>query len=82
MKTTFLLIRCERGYERGVIKKLRGLQGISDCSETIGVFDIIAKLDHADEALASAILHMPEVRQVKSLECHKSIPEMLIEIVQ
>ena len=82
METTFLLIRCERGYERGVIEKLKGLEGISDCRETIGVFDIIAKLEHADEALASAILRMPEVRQVKSLQCHRSTLEMLIEIVQ
>jgi DNA-binding Lrp family transcriptional regulator len=82
METTFLLIRCERGYERGVIEKLKGLQGISDCRETIGMFDLIAKLDHADEALAYAILRMPEVRQVKPLICHQSIPKMLIEIAQ
>lgn len=82
METTFLLIRCERGYERGVIEKLRRVGGISDCRETIGAFDIIAKLAHADETMISTILHMPEVRQVKSLVCHQSIHEMLIEIAQ
>lgn len=78
METTFLLIRCDQGTEKSTIEKLRGFKGISECRETIGTFDIIAKLDQADESLASAILRMPEVRKVTSLICHRSI-ELLAE---
>ena len=80
METTFLLIRCEQGTEKSTIEKLRGFRGISECRETIGTFDIIAKLEQADETIASTILRMPEVRKVTSLVCHRSIP-MLVEAI-
>ena len=79
METAFLLIRCDQGSEKGTIEKLRGFKGISDCRETIGTFDIIAKLEQADESLVSAILKMPEVRRVTPLVCHRSI-ELLAEV--
>ncbi|MGI0088403.1 MAG: hypothetical protein ACREBI_10690 [Nitrosotalea sp.] len=81
METTFLLIRCRQGCERGMAERLRGLQGISDCRETIGTFDIIAKLEHANKTIISTILHMSEVRQVTPLVCHRT-PELRIEIAQ
>ena len=80
METTFLLIRCDQGSEKSTIEKLKRLEGISECRETIGTFDIIAKLEQADESLAATILKMPEVRKITSLICHRSI-ELLVEAV-
>jgi hypothetical protein len=78
METTFLFIRCDRGCELGVMERLRGL-GISYCRRTIGVFDIIAKLEHADETLISGILKMPEVRRVTPLACSRTVSEIIIK---
>lgn len=76
METTFLLIRCNEGSEKGTIEKLRTFKGISECRETIGTFDIIARLEQPDEFLETAILRLPEVRRVTSLVCHRSIELM------
>ena len=73
METAFLLIRCDQGTEKAMIERLRGLKGISDCRETIGTFDIIARLEQADESTADAILRMPDVRRVTPLVCHRSL---------
>ena len=68
--TTILLIKCSRGLESLLSQKLKSKYGIK-CQETVGEFDILAKLEHAcpTDTMISAILGMPEVRKVTYLQC-------------
>ncbi|MDE1829654.1 MAG: hypothetical protein KGI25_04965 [Thaumarchaeota archaeon] len=63
----YMLIRCEEGCERKVIEKMNEIEGIIDYQETIGTFDIIAKIECRGDGLISKVLRLPEVRKVTSL---------------
>ena len=48
MNQAFIAIHCETGRENPIIRKLMETKGISEVTGTLGLYDIIAKVEAAD----------------------------------
>ena len=48
MNQAFIAIHCETGKENPIIRKLMEIKGISEVTGTLGLYDIIAKIQAAD----------------------------------
>ncbi|MDE1770183.1 MAG: Lrp/AsnC ligand binding domain-containing protein [Thaumarchaeota archaeon] len=48
MNQAFVAIHCETGKESPIIRKLMEIKGISEVTGTLGLYDIIAKVEAAD----------------------------------
>ncbi|TRZ80721.1 MAG: Lrp/AsnC family transcriptional regulator [Nitrosopumilales archaeon] len=48
MNTAYVAIHCETGKESPIIRKLMEMKGISEVTGTLGLYDIIAKIDAPD----------------------------------
>lgn len=46
MQTAFVLVNCDLGTETDVIGKLRCMDSVKEVHGTIGVFDIVAKIEN------------------------------------
>ena len=45
MNTAYVAIHCETGKENPIIRKLMEMKGISEVTGTLGLYDIIAKIE-------------------------------------
>jgi len=56
MNQAFIAIHCETGKENPIIRKLMEIKGISEVTGTLGLYDIIAKVEAADSRERETII--------------------------
>ena len=57
MERAYVLINCDAGYEESIIKELKKMDSIKEIHGTLGVYDIIAKVESENqEKLKEAII--------------------------
>lgn len=57
MERAYVLINCDTGYEESIIKELKKMDSIKEIHGTLGVYDIIAKVESENqEELKEAII--------------------------
>lgn len=72
MPSAYVLINCDLGSEEGIIKEIKGLDGVKEVKGTYGVYDVITKVESDNmEALKDTITwkirRMPKVRSTVTL---------------
>ncbi|MGI0073438.1 MAG: Lrp/AsnC ligand binding domain-containing protein [Nitrosotalea sp.] len=73
MVEAFVLINCDFGKEKQVVEHLHTLRTVKEVQATVGVYDIIAKLESEtkkdlDNTIKSKILKIKQVNCVLTLE--------------
>ncbi|MDE1843143.1 MAG: Lrp/AsnC ligand binding domain-containing protein [Nitrososphaera sp.] len=63
MSKAFVAIHCETGKESPVIRKLMEIRGISEVTGTLGLYDVIVKVEASDSLTLEKII-TKEVRKV------------------
>ncbi len=56
MNKAFIAIHCETGKENPIIRKLMEIKGISEVTGTLGLYDIIAKVEAQDSKELESII--------------------------
>jgi DNA-binding Lrp family transcriptional regulator len=64
MSKAFVAIHCETGKESPVIRKLMEIRGISEVTGTLGLYDIIIKVEASDSMALEKII-TKEIRKVQ-----------------
>ena len=72
MTTAFVMISCELGQEKRVVDELKSLIPVKQVQETIGAYDIVAKMESNSEAkiketINSKIQNIDSVRSTLTL---------------
>lgn len=72
----YLLITCNEGKLDEVLTDVQKLDEVKESQETVGVYDIIAKIESAtwkylDRFLLEKIRTIPNIRSVMMLHCDK-----------
>ena len=72
MTTAFVMISCELGQEKRVVDELKSLIPVKEVQETIGAYDIVAKMESNSEAkiketINSKIQNIDSVRSTLTL---------------
>jgi len=72
MKESFVLIKCQPGYEANVIKELRKIEQVREIRRVVGEYDLLVKLEMPDESEAyqaanKKILGVDKVRSIEGL---------------
>lgn len=72
MASAFVMISCDYGQEKRVIDEIRSLIPVKQIEETVGVYDIIAKiesksLDKVKETISTKIQKIVNVRSTLTL---------------
>ena len=72
MASAFVMISCDYGQENRVINEMKSLIPVKQIEETVGVYDIIAKvesksLDKVKETISTKIQKMTNVRSTLTL---------------
>ncbi len=72
MASAFVMISCDYGQEKRVIDEMRSLIPVKQIVETVGVYDIIAKiesktLDRIKETISTKIQKIGNVRSTLTL---------------
>jgi len=66
MERAYVLINCDAGYEKSIIKELKKMDSIKEIHGTLGVYDIIAKVESENrEKLKEAIIG--DIRQLTNI---------------
>lgn len=63
MSKAFVAIHCETGKEDHVIRKLMEIKGVSEVTGTLGLYDIIVKVEATDSMILEKII-TKEVRKI------------------
>ena len=63
MSKAFVAIHCETGKESPIIRKLMEVKGVSEVTGTLGLYDIIIKVEAADSMTLEKII-TKEVRRI------------------
>ncbi|MDC8453093.1 MAG: Lrp/AsnC ligand binding domain-containing protein [Candidatus Nitrosotalea sp.] len=63
MSKAFVAIHCETGKENPIIRKLMETKGISEVTGTLGLYDIIIKVEASDSMTLEKII-TKEVRRI------------------
>ncbi|MDE1728883.1 Lrp/AsnC ligand binding domain-containing protein [Candidatus Nitrosotalea okcheonensis] len=63
MSKAFVAIHCETGKENPVIRKLMEIKGITEVTGTLGLYDIIIKVEASDSMTLEKII-TKEVRKI------------------
>lgn len=63
MSKAFVAIHCETGKENPIIRKLLELKGVSEVTGTLGLYDIIVKVEAPDSLTLEKII-TKEVRKI------------------
>lgn len=72
MASAFVMISCDYGQEKRVIDEMKSLIPVKQIEETVGVYDIIAKiesksLDKVKETISTKIQKIGNVRSTLTL---------------
>lgn len=78
LSSAYLLITCNEGKLNEVLIDVQKLDEVKESQETIGTYDIIAKIESAtseylDKFLLVKIRTMPNIRSVMMLHCDKDL---------
>jgi len=66
MERAYVLINCDTGYEESIIKELKKMDSIKEIHGTLGVYDIIAKVESENqEKLKEAIIG--DIRKITNI---------------
>ena len=63
MSKAFVAIHCETGKENPIIRKLMEIKGVSEVTGTLGLYDIIVKVEASDSMTLEKII-TKEVRRI------------------
>ena len=66
MNQAFIAIHCDTGKENPIIRKLMEIKGISEVTGTLGLYDIIAKIEAADSRELENIITQ-QVRKIPNV---------------
>lgn len=66
MPMAFVLINCELGTEKEIVKKLNKTRGVKEVHEVYGVYDIIAKLESEDMRMLREAV-MGKIRKINGV---------------
>ena len=58
-----MAIHCETGKENPIIRRLMEISGVSEVTGTLGLYDIIVKIDASDSLMLEKII-TKEVRKI------------------
>ena len=72
MTDAYVMLNCELGAEEGIIEKLKELEGVTDVFETIGIHDMLVKLqadnfEKIREIVSRNIQKLDKVRSTSTL---------------
>lgn len=72
MASAFVMISCDYGQEKRVVDEMKSLIPVKQIEETVGVYDIIAKiesksLDQVKETISTKIQKIDNVRSTLTL---------------
>ena len=56
MNKAFVAIHCETGKENPIIRKLMEIKGVSEVTGTLGLYDIISKVEAQDSKELESII--------------------------
>ena len=78
LSSAYLLITCNEGKLDEVLIDVQKLDEVKESQETIGAYDIIAKIESAtweylDRFLLEKIRTIPNIRSVMMLHCDKGL---------
>lgn len=73
MPEAFILINCDIGKENDVVKYLRDIEDIKEVQATIGIYDVVAKLESKTEK---------DLRDTVDLEIRKIRPINYVLMLQ
>ena len=76
--SAYLLITCNEGKIEDVLTDSEGLNEIKEIQQTVGAYDLIAKIESAtqeflDRFLLEKIRTMPNIRSVMMLRCNEDL---------
>jgi DNA-binding Lrp family transcriptional regulator len=66
MSKAFVAIHCETGKENPIIRKLMEIKGVSEVTGTLGLYDIIIKVEASDSMTLEKIITR-EVRKIPNV---------------
>lgn len=66
MSKAFVAIHCETGKENPIIRKLMEIKGVSEVTGTLGLYDIIIKVEAQDSITLEKII-TKEVRKIPNV---------------
>jgi len=66
MSKAFVAIHCETGKENSVIRKLMEIKGVSEVTGTLGLYDVIIKVEASDSMVLEQII-TKHVRKVPNV---------------
>jgi DNA-binding Lrp family transcriptional regulator len=66
MNRAFVAVHCETGKEGSVIKKLMKIKGISEVTGTLGIYDVMLKIEATDSSTLEKII-TKEVRRIPNV---------------
>jgi DNA-binding Lrp family transcriptional regulator len=66
MNKAFVAIHCEIGKENPIIRRLMEIRGVSEVTGTLGLYDIILKVEASDSITLEKII-TKEVRKVPNV---------------
>ncbi len=72
MTTAYVLMNCDLGSERNVISSLNAIDGVTESHGTLGLYDIVAKVESDSEKgiqdmITETIRKMPEIHSTVTL---------------
>ncbi len=72
MNKAFVAIHCETGKENPIIRKLMEIRGVSEVTGTLGLYDIIVKVEASDskgleDVITKQIRKIPNVLTTMTL---------------
>ena len=73
VKNAYVLINCEVGYEKPIIKELKQFDNVSDVTGTFGPYDIIAKIE--EEKIKTLPGIVEQIRQISHITSTITLPD-------
>jgi len=73
MENAYVLINCEVGYEKPIIKELKQLDNVSDVTGTFGPYDIIVKVKEKPKTLSEIV---EQIRQIQHITSTLTLPDI------
>ncbi len=92
MERLYVLINCDLGYEKSLIEQLKKIDDIKEVHGTLGVYDIIAKIESEEpekpkEAIIGDIRKLTHVKSTltllgaEGLDTGKKMAELIPDII-
>ena len=83
MAKAYVLMSCNLGYEKPLISELKSIENVTEVHGTLGLYDIIAKLEaDSDEKIKQTITE--KIRKVGKIEAenHKELEKIITKKIR